>query len=195
MDGAKPQAIAAPAREAGPVEEEAAPPPVGAPCSICQTDILASEERTTCPSCHLQFHTQCWEENYGCSAYGCDQVNVLAPAEERESAAAAMEEPGANGEAAAVMEYATPTPPPYAFPWDSVLLALSFVALGLGALAFGVPSAIMLVWALVFLVRGRGARRAVVAGAVLVSVVGVAAGYATSMFWWKGQRVWETFLR
>src|SRR4051812_41389148 len=61
-------------------------PDESALCSICQTPIEPGEERTACPSCHLTFHAQCWEENLGCSAYGCDQVNVLAPAAGRDAA-------------------------------------------------------------------------------------------------------------
>jgi hypothetical protein len=85
--------------------------------------------------------------------------------------------------------------PPPAFPWEPVLLALSFVATALGALAFGIPSGVMLLCVLGFLLIGRPRRRGLVIVALLVTIAGSAAGYATSMFWWKGQRVWEVFLR
>lgn len=48
-------------------------------CGICQSAISVFEDVTDCPSCGLRFHADCWQENYGCSAYGCDQVNVLKP--------------------------------------------------------------------------------------------------------------------
>jgi hypothetical protein len=161
-------------------------------CSICQTAIGPGEEKTTCPSCGLELHAPCWRENYGCSAYGCDQVNVLAPPEERKTAA---EEP-LQGEVAYGGAYpgevADDLP---AFPWESVLLALSFVAMFLSALGFGVPSAAMLLAGLVFLVVGRAQRKSLVFVAMLVSVAGTVAGYGMSMFWWRGVRVWEAFLR
>jgi hypothetical protein len=40
-------------------------------CSICQSDIIAGEQICYCPDCGLPFHHECWEENGGCSAYGC----------------------------------------------------------------------------------------------------------------------------
>ena len=40
-------------------------------CSICQTNIIAGERIVYCPHCSLPFHVECWEENKGCSAYGC----------------------------------------------------------------------------------------------------------------------------
>lgn len=40
-------------------------------CSICQTSIIAGELIVYCPYCSLPFHVECWEENKGCSAYGC----------------------------------------------------------------------------------------------------------------------------
>ena len=46
-------------------------------CSICQCDIEPDEQVTECPECGLPFHAECWEENFGCSTYGCPQVNAL----------------------------------------------------------------------------------------------------------------------
>ena len=40
-------------------------------CSICQTNIIAGEGVLMCPYCGLPFHGECWDENRGCSAYGC----------------------------------------------------------------------------------------------------------------------------
>ena len=160
-------------------------------CSICQTPIEPGEERTACPSCHLTFHAQCWEENLGCSAYGCDQVNVLAPAAGRDAADDALS-------TYATAESAYDVFPPVeatAFPWESVLLALSFVAMGLGALAFGIPSAVVLVAGVALMVIGKGRRRGMMIGALSVAIIGALAGYVTSKFWWQGVRVWETFLR
>jgi hypothetical protein len=184
---------------APPPQPAAQPQPAPETCSICQTDILPEEDRTVCPSCELTFHAQCWQENYGCSAYGCDQVNVLAPpppaADQPQNptlaaATAATAETDTEYDAHAAPDEARP-----AFPWESVLLALSFVAMALGALAYGIPSAVVLVAALILLLTGKAERRGVVVLAILIALIGVAAGYATSMFWWKGVRVWEALLR
>jgi hypothetical protein len=44
----------------------------GKRCTICQTGIVAGEQIVYCPSCNLPFHQECWSENRGCSAYGCE---------------------------------------------------------------------------------------------------------------------------
>ena len=46
-------------------------------CSICQSPIDDGEDTLACPECHLPFHAECWQENMGCAAYGCPQVNAL----------------------------------------------------------------------------------------------------------------------
>jgi hypothetical protein len=175
---------------------EPEPEPQAALCSICQTAIQSGEDQTTCPSCGLEFHAACWRENYGCSAYGCDQVNVLAPPEKQHPG---TEQP-LQGEVAEALPAEQPYPAfaddlPAAFPWESVLLALSFVAMFLSALGFGVPSAAMLLAGIVFLVVGRAQRKSLVFVALLVSIAGSIAGYGMSMFWWRGVRVWEAFLK
>jgi len=190
-----PPTVAVAAATAPPEEQsQAEPRQETALCSICQTPILATEERTACPSCHLTFHAQCWAENYGCSAYGCDQVNVLAPAGALAAASAPDAAPAAPPEDGAPMPAYDDSglPAPVGFPWEPVLLALSFVAMALGALAFGIPSAVMLVGVVAFLLLKKPQRKSLVVGALVVAIVGGVAGYATSMFWWKGVRVWET---
>ena len=46
----------------------------GKVCTICQTGIVAGEHILYCPSCSLPFHSECWAENHGCSAYGCESA-------------------------------------------------------------------------------------------------------------------------
>jgi len=176
----------APAIPAAPLPSPSAPQ-VGT-CSICQTAIRADEDQTACPSCHLTFHRQCWEENLGCGAYGCDQVNILAP--QKETVPAATETEAAVPLSALSYDPAL-NPPPAAFPWEPVLLALSFVAMALGALAYGLPSAIIQLWALAFLLIKKPRRKGMVIAALFVGLVGVLAGFVTSMFWWRQIRVWE----
>jgi predicted component of type VI protein secretion system len=48
-------------------------------CGVCHSQITRFDETTVCPSCGLAFHHDCWQENQGCSAYGCAQVGALAP--------------------------------------------------------------------------------------------------------------------
>lgn len=46
----------------------------GKTCSICQSVIISGEEVVSCPHCQLPFHKECWNENKGCSAYGCESA-------------------------------------------------------------------------------------------------------------------------
>jgi hypothetical protein len=182
-----------------PTTPVAAPEPEPEPerplCSICQTVIAPGEQQTTCPSCGLEFHAACWRENYGCSAYGCDQVNVLAPPDEQSTPATDQPPEHEVGDTAYGEVYPALDDVPPSFPWESVLLALSFIAMFLSALGFGVPSAAMLLAGIVFLVVGRAQRKSLVFVALLVSIAGSIAGYGMSMFWWRGVRVWEAFLK
>ncbi|MDB5173884.1 MAG: hypothetical protein JWN51_2657 [Phycisphaerales bacterium] len=53
------------------------PPKSDPMCGVCHSTISIFEETAECPSCGLPFHTDCWAENRGCSAYGCPQVGAL----------------------------------------------------------------------------------------------------------------------
>lgn len=66
----------------------AAPTPAAPPraekerfCGVCHSTVTRFDETATCPACGLLFHADCWQENRGCSAYGCSQVNALEPRE------------------------------------------------------------------------------------------------------------------
>ena len=46
---------------------------IGKNCPYCQTPIKPGVQVTLCPSCGIPHHTDCWNENCGCTTYGCDQ--------------------------------------------------------------------------------------------------------------------------
>ncbi|HZL34378.1 MAG TPA: FHA domain-containing protein, partial [Tepidisphaeraceae bacterium] len=46
-------------------------------CGVCHNPIADFDDTKKCPSCGLAFHADCWQENRGCSAYGCPQVGAL----------------------------------------------------------------------------------------------------------------------
>jgi uncharacterized Zn finger protein (UPF0148 family) len=48
-------------------------------CPICGTPVEYNDPKIVCPSCQVTFHHECWQDNKGCSTYGCKQVNVLNP--------------------------------------------------------------------------------------------------------------------
>lgn len=150
------------------------PATTGVTCSICQWSIDVGDATEKCPDCGLTFHSECWSENLGCSSYGCAQVNALAPKTEADAAVvdAHLDSDLALGA-------------PNRTPWESVLLAGSFIAALLGALLFGAPALIMAAAVLVYFVRASETRRTgLLATAAVVSMVGVVAGVAASCWWW-----------
>ena len=40
-------------------------------CPYCQTNIKESADKIICSECHTSHHKECWEENKGCTTYGC----------------------------------------------------------------------------------------------------------------------------
>lgn len=68
--------------EPGAASGEEAASAVGQTCTVCQTTIAAGEAVVFCPECQLPYHGDCWRENGGCAAYGCDQApKTVKPAE------------------------------------------------------------------------------------------------------------------
>jgi hypothetical protein len=170
---------------AAPVAAVAEVPAGAATCGVCQSSIAAHEESTTCPSCGLSFHAECWHENYGCSAYGCSQVNVLAPAQVLD-----YSEPPADEVAAAeTLDGAGPHGRSGHVPWEFVLLAASVFAALLGAITFGVPSLMVIAGSLALFARnGAGAaRNKIVLLSAGLGVLGLVSGVAVSYLFYFGQ--------
>ena len=42
-------------------------------CPYCQSKIKLDADFTVCPSCGTPHHKECWEENKGCTTYGCPE--------------------------------------------------------------------------------------------------------------------------
>jgi len=40
-------------------------------CPYCQTPVAAGAKIINCPACGTPHHAECWEENGGCTVYGC----------------------------------------------------------------------------------------------------------------------------
>jgi hypothetical protein len=147
-------------------------------CSICQWKIEKTDPQHTCPACGLLFHEDCWNENRGCSAYGCSQVNIL---DKPEEVAAVMEELG---------HPPMMTPPSHKFPYEYAFLAASVVGSRLGLLVFGSTALVTMVMSGVYLLRhGRRARVPVLLTAMVISLVGLLGGVLVSCFWWLGLRL------
>jgi hypothetical protein len=155
-----------------------AKPAVAHTCSICQWKIDPTDEQHTCPSCGLVFHTECWNDNRGCSAYGCPQVNAL---DKPEEVSAAMEEIG---------HPPIIVTPHQKFPWEFTLVATSVVAAFVGSILFGVPALLTLLASGKYLLKhGKKSNLTTLLAAMGISLVGLVVGVVVSCFWWFNLRL------
>ena len=42
-------------------------------CPFCKTEIKEGDAVKMCPECGIPHHEACWEENKGCTTFGCSQ--------------------------------------------------------------------------------------------------------------------------
>ena len=45
---------------------------LGATCPYCQSGFLPHEDVLVCRACEIPHHRECWQENGGCTTYGCE---------------------------------------------------------------------------------------------------------------------------
>ncbi len=163
-----------------PAADRAAPVPPGrhVQCGVCHSPIASGEPLVTCPECETTYHGECWAANLGCSTYGCGRVDVLNPAP--------AQKPAAPQPPPVAVEPDEPPPPPMPWEWVTVLAAL--VASAAGALAFGVPPAAVAVVAGVMVARRRpDTRVGLLVLAIVLAVLGVAAGVLGSQYLYLGR--------
>jgi hypothetical protein len=155
-------------------------------CGVCHSGISVFEDQASCPSCGLIFHADCWAENHGCSAYGCPQVNALAPPAEADQSTAAVSQ-DADGNAKPAGAESMDEPP--RFPWEFLLLAGSVFSALVGALTFGLPSLALAGGTVAYMARTRGsdsAHRGIVMLSAALALLGVIAGIPVSWFLYFG---------
>lgn len=46
---------------------------IGKICPFCKTEINEGDTVKVCPSCGIPHHESCWEENKGCTTFGCSE--------------------------------------------------------------------------------------------------------------------------
>lgn len=150
-------------------------------CSICQTSIQAGDPSISCDECHLPFHVECWEENQGCSAYGCLNVNALRvgpdtqvcsppPLPARSLADSSNDSPRGRSD----------------IPWEYLLLAGSALGTLLGLVSFGVPALMAAAaTAIYFAAEGKSKSTAVLVSSLVLSFIGFILGLVLSAkLWW-----------
>lgn len=159
-------------------------------CSICQWEIAADQLEHVCSNCGLHFHAECWDENRGCSAYGCSQVGSL----DHDAHATPVHPP------ATAIEEEVGHPPPLEatarFPWEFALLGASAIAAVFGLLLFGAVSIIVGVAAVIYFRRNyHMARKSVMYITISICVIGLFAGLVASQVFWLGRQLDSIFSR
>lgn len=157
-------------------------------CSICQTVVEDDDDRTTCTACELPFHEECWEENLGCSAYGCENVNALKKGPDIKIGS----QPGSASAVSSLPGYAGPASvPSKPVQQDSiidyVLLGGSSVAVVLGFVSFGAPSFFAMLLAIARMARNFQTNRspAIPFANIALSSVGGFVGFYLSIGFWR----------
>lgn len=51
---------------------------IGKVCPFCKTEIKADDAVKVCPACGIPHHEGCWEENKGCTTFGCSEQHYEA---------------------------------------------------------------------------------------------------------------------
>ncbi len=46
---------------------------IGKICPFCKTEITEADAVKVCPACGIPHHEGCWEENHGCTTFGCSE--------------------------------------------------------------------------------------------------------------------------
>jgi len=145
-------------------------------CAVCHSPIIVGEEMITCPDCAMTFHAECWQENLGCSSYGCPQVNCL---QERAKPAPIG---GLLSDAEPAEE------PPAKSRWEPILLAASVAGSILGVLLFGGLAAVIALISLTVLIGKRPNRSGLLIAAIIICLFGIAGGLAVSDFYYFNAR-------
>lgn len=51
---------------------------IGKVCPFCKTEIKEGDNVKVCPACNIPHHEGCWEENKGCTTFGCSEQHYEA---------------------------------------------------------------------------------------------------------------------
>jgi len=167
-------------------------------CSVCQTEIEEEDDRTTCGECGLPFHVECWEENLGCSAYGCKNVNALKAGPdislgELTSTASPFGNPGfGTPQTAQSFPGQRPMgmqqqPAQNDIPWEYLLLAASALAAMLSIIMCGLPSLAVGIAAVIMPLRNPRIGWMIPGICIAISVLGVLIGGCLSLGFWGTQ--------
>ncbi len=173
-------------------------------CPICQFP-LEEGDRQECSECRLLYHKDCWQENFGCAAYGCRMVNCLKDGPDlriepgkRRCPQCGFEQPESRTECLRCgiifkkyEEYwarcqhdakGTMEGPAEGIPRDYIYLGISVLGALMSLFYYGIPSLFLLfVNARFIVLRGRNHSYVILAISVLLCLVFACLGYFSSV--------------
>jgi hypothetical protein len=160
-------------------------------CGVCQWDVdtgAAGAAVHTCASCGSLFHAECWQENRGCSAYGCAQVGSLDKTEDRPLETEPLPTWSNEQNRPAEGDAESATVPQ----WELALLSGGIVGSLLGVVSFGAPALVVAVVAMLYLRRhGRRSRVPLLVATTAMSLLAAIGGVFVSVVWWfPGALTW-----
>ena len=147
-------------------------------CNVCQSTILPSDSKICCDECNLPFHVECWEENLGCSAYGCSSVNKLRKGPDIRITSPPTS-PVLNRNNISVQKIEG------SIPWDYLLLAISALGILCSFMCFGVFSLTIGVGAILyFVISGSSKPSLPLVACMALSAIGFTVGVVVSFWVW-----------
>jgi phage FluMu protein Com len=150
-------------------------------CSICQTALEEQDARITCDACGLPFHPECWQENLGCAAYGCRNVNRLKPGPDISLAGLAPAAPAYRPPSHPAFQ---PAGPHQDLPWDYLLLGSSALGCLLSVVTCGVPSLLVGVLSILYATRHADEDRRIIVFGLVLCGLGFLFGLGLSALFW-----------
>jgi hypothetical protein len=153
-------------------------------CSVCQTPLADDEPRTTCNSCGLPFHPECWAENQGCSAYGCANVNALRSGPDI-SLGDLSEAPPMIAPVPKPETEQTPTSLAEDIPWDYVLLGATSLGCLFSLMTCGLPSLIVIAASMLYSSQKPAEERIVLIVCIVLSAIGALFGMGCTLLFWS----------
>ncbi len=114
-------------------------------CGYCECPLGPNDQQLTCDRCGLPYHLECWNENLGCSAYGCPNVNILKQGPDIDLTSMPISQVS-SGPPPLLWQQAQDIPQSRRqdeTPWEFVFLGASTLSLLLSLFLFGCPSLIV----------------------------------------------------
>lgn len=155
-------------------------------CNVCQTAIDDDDLRIICSRCALPFHEECWRENLGCAAYGCENVNVLKSGPDLRIENQTLHSPWQSQIPGKKAMNPAPSIEEDQVPWDFIIMGCIGLSALVSCVTFGCPSVIFGGLALFYFFSSREQANVPVfiTGMMIATLSGLAGFLFSFLYWW-----------